>query len=133
MDRASRGLIAGVLLAACVHAPPASRAAAPRPPAAAADTATTTLNVINNYAVAVEVRVLASGTSYVVGRVFPGLTSRFTLPALLAGRGIGVVFSAKPDDGAPTVRSSPVRLDPGNVVDFTIAPDLVSSSATVRP
>jgi len=131
--RRARWLLVAVPIAAgfaCAH-----HRAAPAPPAQAEvvpDDSTVVLVVTNYYPLTVDVYAGASGTSYRMGTVSPGIVSQFKLRHSMLGNGT-VEFVAEPADGAHTVRSGELLLKPGDVVDFVIAAHLLHSTATVRP
>lgn len=78
-----------------------------------------------------EVYVAASGTTYRIGTVHPGLAGHFVVRPAMIGSG-PVEFAARSDDG-PLVRLGRVLLVPGDVVDFEVEARSALSSATVRP
>lgn len=90
------------------------------------------LNVTNHYNGPMEVYAAGSGTSYRMGTVYPGLSSRFVVRPGMIGGGV-VEFLAQSGDRGTVVRSGQLLLVPGNVVDFEIATSLGSSIATIRP
>lgn len=89
------------------------------------------LNVTNDYGSSLRVYAIASGITWRIGTVLPGLASHFVLPRGVAGNG-PVEFVALGDDNRP-IRSGSLLLVPGNVVDFKIGNQPLSSTATVRP
>jgi hypothetical protein len=130
MRRGPWFLIGVLILAthACAHGRrPAAHAAEAQP----ADSAVV-LNVTDFYVLTVEVYAVASGTSYRMGTVSPGIVSHFTLRQSMLGNGM-VEFVAIPADSVYTVRSGELLLVPGDIVDFVIATHLRNSTATVRP
>ena len=90
------------------------------------------VNVINHYNGPVEIYATGSGTSYRVGIILPGLSSRFALRPLMTTGG-PVELVARSGSGNPAVRSGHMLLAPGDVVDFRIATNMLTSGATVRP
>ncbi|HWB41725.1 MAG TPA: hypothetical protein VG500_10725 [Gemmatimonadales bacterium] len=79
----------------------------------------------------VEVYATGSGASYRIGTVHPGLSGQFVVRAGMTVNG-PVEFLARSGSG-PLVRSGPILLAPGSVVDFEIAASPVMSNATVSP
>jgi hypothetical protein len=130
MHGGRRFLIAGLMLAACACAH--GRRATTAAPEVKPDSSTVILVVTNYYVLSVDVYAAASGTSYRMGTVSPGIVSQFKLHQSMLGNGT-VEFLAEPADGAHTVRSGELLLTPGDIVDFVIANHLLHSTATVRP
>jgi hypothetical protein len=88
------------------------------------------LNVTNHSGGPVEVYATGSGTAYRIGTVHPGLAGRFVVrPGMVVNRTVALV--ARSASGA-VVRSGPMLLVPGDVVDFELAGNAVTSTATVR-
>jgi len=113
---------------ACAHGRPAAARAAEAQP----DDSSVVLNVTNYYALPVDVHATASGTSYRMGTVLPGIVSHFVLRQAMLGNGM-VEFLAIPADSVRTVRSGELLLKRGDIVDFVITTHLLLSTATVRP
>lgn len=88
------------------------------------------LQVVNQSGVPIEVYVVGAGTAYRVGTVHPGLEGRFVVRPAMVGNG-AVEFTARFADGR-VVRSGPMLLAPGAVVDFALTPHAATSNATVR-
>ncbi len=130
MHSGRRFLTAGLILAACACAH--GRRAATAAPEVQPDSTAVILVVTNNYVLTVEVYATASGASYRMGTVSPGIVSQFKLRQAMLGSGT-VEFLAEPADGVYTVRSGELLLEPGNIVDFVINTHLRHSTATVRP
>ena len=88
------------------------------------------LQVINSSGGPMEVYAAGSGTSYRVGTVYPGLSERFVVRpgAVLNG---SVEFVARSAEGR-LVRSGPMLLRSGDVVDFALTPHSATSTSTVR-
>ena len=123
-------LLSGLLVsgAACAHHPGTAAPAEVQP-----QTAPVTVNVTNNYASAMEIYVIGSGTSYHMGSVAPGIPRSFELrPGMIAAGG-RVRFVAQASGAGPRYQSEEVVLRPGDVVDFDLMTNLVGSRATVRP
>jgi hypothetical protein len=128
----SRGaglLVAGLVLAstACAYGlGPATGARRVHDPHGAVQ-----LNVTNLSGGTMEVYAVGSGTVYRIGTVHPTLGGRFTVrPAVIVNG--PVEFVARSASGA-LVRSGPILLAPGDVVEFELAANPVSSTAVVRP
>ena len=90
----------------------------------------TQLEVTNQSGGPIEVWAAGSGTSYRVGTVHPGLTGRFALRPGMVING-AVELTARAPDGH-VVRSGPMLLRSGDVVDFALTPHTATSTATVR-
>ena len=88
------------------------------------------LQVRNTSGVPVEIYAAGSGTSYRVGTVHPGISEGFAVRPGLTLNG-AVEFVARLADGR-LVRSGPMLLGPGDVVDFDLTPHTATSNATVR-
>jgi hypothetical protein len=90
------------------------------------------ISVKNQHALPMEVyATTASGMNHRMGTVNPGMNSQFFLPQNLIGSG-SVRFEARPSGGGQPFRSGDVLLAPGSIVDFTIAPQLFSSTVERR-
>jgi len=89
------------------------------------------LVVDNTAGTPVEVYALASGTTWRIGTVFPGLTSRFEVPQALLADGLAE-FVAQPADGSPAMYTGRLQLAPGSIVNFSVTHSAALSSATVR-
>ena len=90
------------------------------------------VNVTNHFNGPVEIHATGSGTSYRVGTVLPGFTSRFALrPLMIAGGPVELV--ARSGNGTPAFHSGRMLLAPGDVVDFRVATHMLTSGTTVRP
>ena len=88
------------------------------------------LQVSNTSGGPVEIYAAGSGTSYRVGTVHPGISEGFAVRPGLTLDG-AVEFVARSADGH-LVRSGPMLLAPGDVVDFDLTPHTATSNATVR-
>ena len=89
------------------------------------------LSVKNGFGYPVTVYAIGSGTTWKVGRVMPEATRDFTVPQALVANGV-VEFAVSGDGDAAPVRSGPMQLTSGQIVDFTITRPLYASSAVVR-
>ena len=92
---------------------------------------TVQLLVTNNYGFPIEVFAVGGGAQYRMGTVLPGLPGRFVLRQAMVGNGT-VEFVARPGDRNPAIRSGPLLLSPGNIVELDIALGRTTSSARVR-
>jgi len=91
------------------------------------------VEVVNNYALAMEVDVVGAGVSHRLGTVHPGMVGHFVVPPGMIG-GSSIEFLAHPSANERQVaRSGPLLVNPGRVVEFVITPRLFNSTATIRP
>jgi hypothetical protein len=137
MRRASRFLIAGLLLTcgACAHRGGAAGEAQP-----AAEPVR--LEVTNHNTIHMEIYVVGSGVSRRIGSVSPGMVGRFTVPQGMLGSGLlefearsaapGTSTLSPPGPPPVVIRSGQFLLRPGQVVDFTVGTRQVDSRATVQ-
>ena len=85
----------------------------------------------SNYALPIDIYAVGSGITHRLGTVHPGMSASFTIPQnLLAGN--GVELQARSSPSARGFTSEELLLRPGTVVDFWIAPQLFSSTVTLR-
>jgi hypothetical protein len=98
-------------------------------PAAGADRQVQ-LNVTNRSGGPMEVYAAGSGTEYRIGTVLPGLAGRFVLRPNMVVNGTVELMARSATEAV--VRSGPMLLRPGDVVDFDLTPNAVTSTATVR-
>lgn len=127
MHRGQWILIAGLALAvACAHAG-ASDTDEPQP-----TLAPVRVEVLNHYALPMEIYVAGAGATYRLGIVAPEMTATFVVPQNLLAKG-SAEFRAQPTARGPSFRSGELLLAPGAIVDFVIASVLFSSNATIRP
>lgn len=89
------------------------------------------LNVTNHSGGPMEIYAAGSGMSYRLGTVHPGLNGRFTVRPGMILNG-PVEFVARSSNGG-LFRSGLILLAPGDVVDFELKAQPVTSAATVRP
>ena len=126
LTRRASALLAGALLlvGACRHGRRDGEAAA-------SPDASVTVEVVNYFAVPVDVDVVGSGTTHKLGIVNPGMKATFVIPkAILATSTVELEAHAA---GQRYVgRSGPLILAPGDVVDFTVTSTLFNSTATIR-
>jgi len=126
--RRSRFVLAGLFL---------TSAACAQGHGAGADTgvvqpATVHVTVTNHYRTDVEIFVVASGSTFRLGSVAPGLDRTFALPRGMVGNG-SVELTAQPAGYGPIVRSGTLIVSPGDLVYFEITTNWIDSRATVRP
>lgn len=128
MHRGSWFLMAGLLVTgvACAH----HRGGAPGP--GPVQPAAVHLNVTNNSPLPMEVYAVGSGINFRMGTVSPGLASHFVFPPSMIGNG-PLEVQARPSGGGDLIRTGPLLLSPGQVVDFKIEAHQVNSTTTVRP
>ena len=89
------------------------------------------LHVSNQSGGPMELYADGSGTHYRIGTVQPGLRGEFVVrPGMIVNGAVELVARA---DNGMVVRSGPVLLAPGDVVDFALEAHASTSSATVRP
>jgi hypothetical protein len=130
MIRVSRVLIAGLLVAgsACGHHNrDAAQSGAPQP-----TDRPVRVHVVNHYNEGMEIVASGVGITQRLGLVAAGLERDFVLPQSLVGNG-SVEFRAQPSGFGQLVRSEPLVIRPGHIVDFEIATNLIGSRATLRP
>ncbi len=89
--------------------------------------------VRNDYEIPMEVYVVGAGTYYRLGVVNPGIDSRFVLRHDVLSTTRQVEFVAQASGYGPRARSGELYVSPGDVVDFTIATQLIGTRAVVRP
>jgi hypothetical protein len=90
------------------------------------------VEVTNRNALPIEVYAVGNGIERRIGTVHPGMNARFALPNNLTTSG-GVELLAGPTQSKQRFRSGELLLAPGSVVDLIVAPQLFSSTATIRP
>ncbi len=88
------------------------------------------LEVTNESGAPMKVFAAGPGTYYWIGTVYPGLRERFVVPPGMAVRG-AIEFLARSSSGS-LVRTGPLQLAPGDVVDFALTPHAATSMARVR-
>jgi len=89
------------------------------------------LNITNHNNGPMVVYAVGSGTSYLMGTVYPGLTSHFVVRPAMITNG-PVEFEARPRNGGRLFRSGELLLHPGAIVDFDVWDYAVTSPASVR-
>jgi hypothetical protein len=90
------------------------------------------VHVVNHYKDAMEIVVVGAGTTQRLGLVAAGLTADFTVPQSIVGSG-KAEFRAQPSGYGQLVRTDPLVIRPGNIVDFEIATNLIGTRANARP
>jgi hypothetical protein len=89
------------------------------------------VHVTNRSGGPMEIFAVGSGTSYRIGTVHPGLSRWFTVrPTMTVNGPVEFVAQAQ---GIPTMRSGPMLVRPGDVVDFDLGVHHVNNTARVRP
>lgn len=122
MRRGMRCVIAGglLLLAACGSGPgqvtPGSQPVR--------------IEVSSEYGEPLDIYVIGSGTSQLLGRVQPGTSTEFTVPPGMINNG-SVALRARPDN-QHAYTSGPLLFKPGRVVELRITSQLFNSTATIR-
>jgi hypothetical protein len=123
----SRGLnvlIAGLLLTLCACAPSGG--------GVEPDNRRVTIEVRNHNALPVDVYALGGGSTLRLGTIDPGMDGTFSVPQNLITSG-SVRLEARTGATAQPFRSADLIMAPGSVVDFIVAPQLFSSTVTLRP
>lgn len=90
------------------------------------------VEVTNRHPLAVEVYAVGNGIERRLGTVHPGLSARFEIPPNLTTSG-DVELLVSPAASNQRFRSGELLLAPGSIVDLNVAPQLFSSTATIRP
>ena len=123
MSRGRSVLVAGLLVSAWACALPGG--------GVEPDNRRVTVEVRNHNALPVEVYALGGGSTLRLGTVHPGMDGTFYVPQNLIGSG-SVRLEARAGGNAQPFRSGDLIMAPGSVIDFIIAPQLFSSTATLR-
>ena len=125
--RGGRLLVTGLLLAssACAYGTGPGGAAGALGPGSLVQ-----LRVENNSGGPMEVFAAGSGMFYRIGTVHPGLAGSFTVRPGMTRNG-SVEFLARSATGA-VLRSGPMLLAPGTVVNFGLEPHPATTTATVQ-
>ena len=89
------------------------------------------VEVTNQFALPMEIHILAGGADHRLGTVHPGMTIRFTVPQAMIGNG-SVELQADPGPGNPTARSGVLLLAPGDIVEWHIGAQPFNSPITVH-
>jgi hypothetical protein len=90
------------------------------------------IEVTNHHALPIEIFAAGNGASRRLGTVHPGMDAHFVVPATLTKSG-GVELQAGPAGSSERFRTGQLLLAPGTIVEFIVAPQLFSSTATLRP
>jgi hypothetical protein len=90
------------------------------------------VEVVNRHPLAVEVYAFARGIDRRLGTVEPGMKASFVVSPNLTTGG-GVELHVSPAASNQRFRSGQLLLAPGSIVDLNVAPQLFSSTATIRP
>ncbi len=89
------------------------------------------LQVENNAMLAMDMYARANGITQRLGTVSPGMNSSFVVPPDFLNGG-PVELLAQPIGGGRIIRSGPLAVSPGGVIDFYIGTNYVDSHVTVR-
>jgi hypothetical protein len=122
--RAAWVLIAGILAGSACTANQALKTTNDR-------SADIRLHVINDFGSPVTISAIGSGATWNAGKVMPTTTRDFVIPKSLVASGPVELIAA--DEFASSVRTGPLMVRAGQVVDFTITRPLNNSVAVVRP
>jgi hypothetical protein len=90
------------------------------------------VEVVNRHPLAVEVYAFGTGIERRLGTVEPGMRASFVVPPNLTTSG-DVELQVSPAASKQRFRSGELLLAPGSIVDLIVAPQLFSSTATIRP
>jgi hypothetical protein len=89
------------------------------------------LHVKNDFGSPVTISAVGSGATWSAGKVMPTTTRDFVIPRSLVASGPLELIAA--DEFSSSVRTGPLMVRAGQVVDFTIMRPLNNSVAVVRP
>ncbi len=139
MKKISRVAVLTAVLAATAGV----EAQAETPSVTDSDAATTTVRVLNNYRSAVRIFLQDSdGNLYRLGRVASLGLQTFEVPNDLVDKGDDVELIAipvklplgftVPAATYPGVETATISLEPGQMIDFWLEPDLASSTASIE-
>jgi hypothetical protein len=87
------------------------------------------VEVTSHHALPVEIYAVGSGINHRLGTVDPGMSANFVVPDNLTHSG-AVELQASASN--QRFRSDRLLLAPGTIVEFIVAPQLFSSTATLR-
>lgn len=90
------------------------------------------VEVVNHFALPVEIFVAGGGTVQRLGTVHPGMSAHYRLPGTF-GNGNSVEFRADAGPGQTLYRSAEMLIQPGTTVDFEVSSVLFNSTAVIRP
>ena len=90
------------------------------------------VEVTNRHPLAIQVYAFGTGIERRLGTVEPGMKASFVVPPNLTTSG-DVELQVSPAASNQRFRSGPLLLAPGAIVDLVVAPQLFSSTATIRP
>jgi hypothetical protein len=124
VSRGRNAFIAGLLLTTWACAPPGG--------GVEPDNRRVTVEVRNHNALPVDLYALGGGSTLRLGTVHPGMDGTFSVPQNLIKSG-SVRLEARPSGRGHPFRSADLILAPGSVIDFIVAPQLFSSTVTLRP
>ena len=113
-------------LSACRHRTADGDEAPPPEPSAPV-----TVEVVNNFALPVEIYAIGSGTETRLGTVHPGMEATFVIPQSVRST-TTVELQAHAASTTRIGSSGPLLLAPGSIVDFTVTSTLFNSTAVIR-
>jgi hypothetical protein len=125
VPRRVRALIPILLLCAVACAKGSTESAAP-------SNEPVRVEVVNRHPLAVEVYAFGTGIERRLGTVEPGMKASFVIPPNLTTSG-DVELQVSPAASNQRFRSGGLLLAAGSIVDLIVAPQLFSSTATIRP
>jgi hypothetical protein len=80
----------------------------------------------------VEIYAAGQGTSYRIGTVLPVQAGKFNLRPGMIGHG-PIELIARGSPRAQPARSGGMMLNPGDIIDFDVSPQMLNSMANIRP
>lgn len=89
------------------------------------------VEVTSDHALAVEIYAAGSGIRRRLGTVHPGMSAQFAIPGNITNSG-SVELQVAPTANSRYFRSGQLLLAPGTIVELRVAPQLFSSTATLR-
>ena len=90
------------------------------------------VTVTNGYMLALSVYAVDnSNIPMKLGTVEPGMTSSFVIGPGLMRQGMLRIY-AQPPGGGRIVGTGPLPVEPGNVVEFNIGPNLMNNTTTIK-
>ncbi len=92
------------------------------PPASPTTEPPTTVKIVNDNVVDMNVFVRSGGSQFRLGRVAGGHTAVLTIPSALVHFQTTLVFEMRPVDGSARSRSQSITVNPGDQVTLMISP-----------
>jgi hypothetical protein len=92
---------------------------------------TVRVEILNHNPLPVDIIAVGGGMSHRLGTVLPGLAGHFVVPPAMLGDGT-IEIEARVANDRDVISSGPLLLARGDVVDFTVGLNQVSSTAVVR-